>query len=228
MPNDHSQSQFDFSAALRQLGDWQQTYAFNFLPLEYIHQTRLPETLGVSVIKAAGQSASVSGHLNKYLLEEFDLLGRWITGFDNALSRALALMPSSLFNDVVRFLGLCSAGQTIRNLMIPDDVRQCRKQIGTAEFDFVLSKSPLIAPQKILPESNMPIDEITNENLLASGAAVLNCGIEPCSDALMRRLELKLPKTVLLESGDIDLSHSVASGIIKRVIREVAPQWHSA
>ncbi|MCC9620365.1 Yop proteins translocation protein K [Thalassospira sp. MA62] len=218
----------DFKSAITLRDDWPQTYAFNFLPLEYVDVTRLPATLGQDILEMAGKSHAAAGHLNKYLLEEFDLIGKWITGFETALTRALALMPTSLFIDTIRFLGLCCAGQTIRNLMTPGDIRQCKNQIGTPEFDFVITKSPLIAPQQILPNADMPMDAMTPVNILASGAAIMGCAIAPAPDALQRRLELKLPKDITLEATGIDLSARVANGVVKRVIREVAPQWHSA
>ncbi|MBC05416.1 SctK family type III secretion system sorting platform protein [Thalassospira sp.] len=228
MLSDGSQTQADFTAAMARREDWARTYAFNFLPLGYVDQTRLPSTLQTATIEAAATSRSVAGHLNKYLLEEFDLIGKWVTAFDDAVSRALALMPSSIFVEIVRFLGLCSAGQSIRNLMTPNDIRQCKDRIGTREFDFVLNKSPLIAPQKILPDTGISIVDLTNDNLMASGAAIVGCAMTSEPNALKSRLALKLPKDITLDADGITLSGPVASGLVKRVIREVAPQWHSA
>ena len=228
MLSDASQIQPDFAAAMARRDDWPQTYVFNFLPLGYVDPTRLPSTLQTSTIEAAEQSHTVAGHLNKYLLEEFDLIGKWVTVFNDTVSRALALMPSSVFVEIVRFLGLCSAGQSIRNLITPDDIRQCKAQIGNAEFDFVLNKSPLIAPQKILPDRGIPVADLTNDNLLASGAAIVGSAMASEPTALKSRLTLKLPKTITLDADGIALSGPVASGLVKRVIREVAPQWHSA
>ena len=202
--------------------------SFNLMPCVELDDTWLAATPHGHVCCAIGENSYAESQVAQYLLDTFEIAGRYWSDFSAPRTR-LALLDRNILQKICMHIGLVLRGPEIRSKVNGAEIKKMRGAIGVQAMEFTFKTAPLIgAPPEFIFDADT--DDIRLD-LIALGAAY---GIHQGAagdNAYTTRLLFKLPQPLskpfhgYLQSADACEKSDTLPPIARRVIKEVAPQW---
>lgn len=202
--------------------------SFNLMPCVELDDTWLEAMPNGELYRTIGKSSYAEPQLAQYLLDTFQIAGRYWSDFSAPRTR-LALLERHTLQKVCMHIGLALRGPEIRAEVNGAAIKELRDAVGADAIDFVFKTAPLIGAT---PE--FVFDAGANDirlDLIALGAAYAIHQEAAGDSAYTTRLLFKLPQKLskafhgYLETADVYEKTNALPPITRRVIKEVAPQW---
>lgn len=174
---------------------------FNFLPTQYMDdswwQNDWLQGISLDCKKFPTQAQF---YLSRFFLRQINLSGQFDFDFI-APEKLIALLPAQLLKRLVYLTGLTLQSQRIAQVILGSVRRTIKDFIGEADYFFALKRGVLLLKevqfQTMIPAENNSNFDTVKEDCFLLGVTSLATVMDSFSMAFVRRLQLKLPKTLV-------------------------------
>ncbi|MTW22498.1 YscK family type III secretion system sorting platform protein [Allochromatium palmeri] len=198
----------------------------NTQPTRYLHASWYEALPHRELARRLMACARAEAALSRYLLQSFELEGRYVENFSNPWAR-LALLDGPWIERLMRRLGLALHASRLRLELSGERLRRLKSALSAEDWNFMMRETPLLGPIPVFhSEPHRPdADPATRFALIGTRFCVLQ-GLGALDEALIRRLALKLPAdwTPALSAARVPQSNALPP-ILRRLLRELPPAW---
>ena len=201
---------------------------FNLMPVEDMDESWLDGLPNGRLWPVVKQSADGRRWFSKYILDQFHLTGRYWTDFSKPRAR-LALIDRRALQTVFFYIGLTLKSADIRSEVNGAKLKELRAELGPDAMNFAFRSAPLIgAPPRFAIKHDT--DNMRSGVMLAGAAYAVHAGLVS-TEAYIKRLCLRLPRAMAEKLQETATGASPDGNadelprLVRRVVKEVAPQW---
>jgi hypothetical protein len=210
----------------------QLAWQFNIAPSSYCHADWLPDGLKQ---QAAGRDSLPLSRMHRYLspwlLGEHGLTESFHFDFDQPMTR-VALFGSSALQKILCLLGLLRHRDALRRTVERATLAEIGRAAGAEEVRLVRESQadlPLMMHTEGEWNARRPDLRIA---LWSEGLGLFQAIMPVSSPALTKRLNLKLPRAVSVQSTRIDVlaradRQAIRQWLLERAVPKVEPTWAS-
>jgi YOP proteins translocation protein K (YscK) len=204
--------------------------AFNLSPLKDLDESWL-QTLPNGGLVPHLRGAAAERWVSRYLLDAFDLGGRYWDDFSAPRTR-LALMDRASLQSVLFHVGLALKSDAFRNLLDGARIKALRDEIGPEAYDFAVKAAPLYGAPPTF-DYEPPALPDTPARLMLTGAAFSLHGAAAADAAYITRFAFKLPAALCDGLSKVAGARSAAEEgdalprLTRRIIKDRVPRWLS-
>lgn len=199
---------------------------FNTQPTRYLHDSWCEVLAHRELARRLMACVRAEAALSRYLLQSFELEGRYVEDFSNPWAR-LALLDGLWIERLMRRLGLALHASRLRLELSGERLRRLKSALSAEDWNFVMRETPLLGPIPVFhSEPRRPdVDPATRFALIGMRFCVLQ-GLGALDEALIRRLALKLPAdwAPALTAARVPRTTALPP-ILRRLLRELPPAW---
>lgn len=195
---------------------FEQLYAFNYRPADYLHPSRRPAAAS-AWNDSLWDTPRARIALSEFLLREHALADRPCVDLDRA-EAPLALLDASRLPQLALTFGALVLAPLARRSLARADVLAWRERLTPQAHDFAMRSAGLLPLAGLLPAD--PPDDAP----LDIGFDWLAASLEQAPFELRERALMKLPASARRGHAD----PAAAAQAVPRVLATLEPQWHSS
>jgi len=203
--------------------------AFVFFPNRYIHESWRAEIMQQPVWELLAGCQRTEGRLAAFVADRAALSPPAALAFDAPQAR-FCLLPWSAIVRIAQRTGLTLNAARLGKLIDGKLVAHIRRDLGSEAYDFALRRAPLITTQSDPLAPELAAETPLGEQLERSGINYIGLALARVAPDLRARFRLRLPKVhaPLFDAPTGETSPEAAWQVVRKVVREVEPQWSAS
>jgi len=204
--------------------------AFVFFPNRYIHESWRAEIMQPPVWELLSGCERTEGRLAAFVAERAGVSSPVAAVAFDAPQARFCLLPWQTIVRIAQRTGLVLNAAQFGKLIDGKLVARIRRDLGGEAHDFALRRAPLITTQidPLAPE--LAAEAPLGEQLERSGINYIGLALARVAPDLRARFRLRLPKVhaPLFDAPTGETSPEAAWQVVRKVVREVEPQWSAS
>jgi hypothetical protein len=202
--------------------------AFALLPHRYLHESWRPELMAEPLWRLLAASPRTEGRLAAFVGEKLGLATVPAAGFEGPQAR-FCLLPGEALARIAQRVGLVLNCGRIAKSIDGKLVGRLRHELGPEAYEFAVRRASLITTRTDPRPPDFAAAVPFDEQFMQSGVNFIGLALGDLEAGLRARLALRLPKVLapLLQAPQGEVEASTAWSLVRKVIREAAPEWNA-
>jgi hypothetical protein len=202
---------------------------FVFFPNRYIHESWRAGMMQEPVWAMLAACERIEGRLAAFVSERAGLATPDTFSLGQPQAR-FCLLPGAAILKVAQRIGLTLNAARFGKVIDGKIVARLRRELGADAYEFALRRAPLITTQTDPLAPDLASEAPLGGALERSGINYIGLALQGVAPELRARFRLKLAKdhAPLLDAPQGDTAPEAAWQVVRKVVREVEPQWSAS